>query len=71
MPGVEDQGAKMLSAIASVLDVGDVGMEEDELEEKIQEVVDTIADPAGTFYRFSMAHSLLQRAKVNGNGKGG
>jgi len=70
MPGVEDQGAKMLSAIASVIDVGDPSMEESALEEKIQAVVDTIADPAGTFYRFSMAHSLLKRAKVNGNGKG-
>ncbi len=65
--GVEDQGAKMLSAIASVLDVGDETMEEDELEELIQEAVDTIADPAGTFYRFSMAHSILKRVK---NGKG-
>ncbi len=65
--GVEDQGAKMLSAIASVLDVGDETMEEDQLEELIQEAVDTIADPAGTFYRFSMAHSILKRVK---NGKG-
>jgi F420-non-reducing hydrogenase small subunit len=70
LPGVEDQGAKMLSAIASVIGAGEAGMEEAELEEKIGEVVDTIADPAGTFYRFSMAHSLLRRAKVNGNGKG-
>ncbi len=65
--GVEDQGAKMLSAVASVLDVGDESMEEDELEELIQAAVDTIADPAGTFYRFSMAHSILKRVK---NGKG-
>jgi F420-non-reducing hydrogenase small subunit len=65
--GVIDQGAKMLSAIASVIDAGDESMEEDELEHKIQEVVDTIADPAGTFYRFSMAHSILRRVK---NGKG-
>jgi F420-non-reducing hydrogenase small subunit len=57
----------MLSAIASVMAAGDETMEEDELELKIQEVVDTIADPAGTFYRFSMAHSILRRVK---NGKG-
>jgi len=38
--------------------------EEEELEREIQAVVDTIVDPAGTFYRFSMAHSLLQRANV-------
>ncbi len=65
--GVEDQGAKMLSAIASVLDVGDESMDEDVLEELIQEAVDSIADPVGTFYRFSMAHSILKRVK---NGKG-
>lgn len=67
--GVEDQGAKMLSAIASVLDAGDETMEEDELEDLIEEAVDTIADPSGTFYRFSMAHSILQRVK-NGKGEG-
>ncbi|MCK4978028.1 MAG: hypothetical protein KAS36_13930, partial [Anaerolineales bacterium] len=69
--GVIDQGGKMLSAIASVIGAGDASMEEDELEREIQAVVDTIPDPAGTFYRFSMAHSLLRRAQVNGgNGKG-
>jgi F420-non-reducing hydrogenase small subunit len=65
--GVIDQGGKMLSAIASVMNAGDETMEEAELENKIQEVIDTIADPAGTFYRFSMAHSILRRVK---NGKG-
>lgn len=65
--GVEDQGAKMLSAIASVIDAGDETMDEDKLEEIIQHAVDTIPDPSGTFYRFSMAHSILQRVK---NGKG-
>ena len=70
LDGVEDQGAKMLSAIASVIGAGDPTMDEDELERKIEAVVDTLADPAGTFYRFSMAHSLLHRAKVSGNGKG-
>lgn len=65
--GVIDQGAKMLSALASVIDAGDETMEDDELEHKIQAVIDTIPDPAGTFYRFSMAHSILRRVK---NGKG-
>jgi F420-non-reducing hydrogenase small subunit len=71
MPGVEDQGAKMLSAIASVISAGKEGMEEADIEREIEAVVNTIADPAGTFYRFSMSHSLLRRANVNGNGKGG
>jgi F420-non-reducing hydrogenase small subunit len=71
LPGVEDQGAKILSAIASVIGAGKEGMEEAVIERDIRAVVDTIADPAGTFYRFSMSHSLLRRAKINGNGKGG
>lgn len=71
MIGVDDQGAKMLSAIASVIGAGTPEMDEQELEQEIQAVIDTIPDPAGTFYRFSMAHSLLKRARVNGdNGKG-
>jgi F420-non-reducing hydrogenase small subunit len=68
--GVEDQGAKMLAALASVIGAGDPSMEEDELEHKIEAVVSTLPDPAGTFYRFSMAHSLLHRVRVNGNGQG-
>ncbi len=72
LEGVEDQGARILAAVASVMGVGDPRMEEDELERKIEAVIDTIPDPAGTFYRFSMAHSLLQRARFNDDeaGKG-
>ena len=68
MEGVEDQGAKMLSAIGSIIGAGEAGMEEADIERDIQAVVDTIADPAGTFYRFGMAGSMLRRAKVDGNG---
>jgi F420-non-reducing hydrogenase small subunit len=71
LAGVEDQGAKMLSAIASVIDVGEYAGDATKYTEKVQAVIDTIPDPAGTFYRFSMAHSLLRRARINnGNGKG-
>jgi F420-non-reducing hydrogenase small subunit len=71
MPGVEDQGAKMLSAIASVIGAGSPEMENDELESAITAVTDTLVDPAGTFYRFSMAHSLLRRANIDGSENGG
>lgn len=67
LDGVEDQGAKMLSAIASVVDVGKPGDDEQQLDDEIRAVMDTLVDPAGTFYRFSMAHSLLHRARVNGD----
>jgi F420-non-reducing hydrogenase small subunit len=68
LPGVQDQGGKMLSALASVIGAGEAGMDEHEIDRQIEAVVDTVADPAGTFYRFSMAHSLLQRAKVESGG---
>ncbi|HAR62854.1 MAG: oxidoreductase [Candidatus Margulisiibacteriota bacterium] len=49
---VKDQGAKFLSAVASMIDTDD--------EEEIKRVIDTIDDPAGYFYRFSLASSILQ-----------
>ena len=55
-PGITDQGAKMLSAIASIYDVKD----EDEIKKMVEEVV----DPAGTFYRFGMSVSMLNRKRM-------
>jgi F420-non-reducing hydrogenase small subunit len=70
LPGIEDQGARMVTAIGSIVDVsGKPGDNEEELAKKVDAAMDSIVDPAGTFYRFSMAHSLLRRAKINGNGK--
>jgi F420-non-reducing hydrogenase small subunit len=72
VPGVEDQGAKMITAIASVLDAGKPGLhDEAKLEQQIETALDSIVDPAGTFYRFSMAHSSLRRTKAAKNGAGG
>jgi F420-non-reducing hydrogenase small subunit len=62
--GVDDQGAKMITTIASILDVGNAGDDEAAVEAKLTELIDQIADPAGTFYRFSMAHSLLRRSRL-------
>lgn len=59
----QDQGARMLSALASVVAVGKPGEDEAELDAAIDAAMDTLADPAGTFYRFGMAHSLLRRAR--------
>ncbi|RRR67402.1 MAG: oxidoreductase [Candidatus Viridilinea halotolerans] len=59
----QDQGARMLSAIASVVAAGPAGMEEAAQAQAVEEAMATLADPAGTFYRFSMAHSIMGRAK--------
>ena len=69
LDGVEDQGAKVLSSLTAILDIGKSGDDETTLEQRLEEALDTIADPAGTFYRFSMAHSILRRTKCP-NGKG-
>ncbi len=53
---VYDQGAKFLSALASILDAND--------EKDIDRIVGSIDDPAGTFYRFSLPSSLLRRKKL-------
>jgi F420-non-reducing hydrogenase small subunit len=54
--GVIDQGAKMLSTVASIIDAP--------TPEEIAEIAASVPDPAGTFYRFGLADSLLRRARV-------
>lgn len=65
-PNVADQGLKMLSAIASVMDTPHDGRTDEQLDREISELVETIVDPAGTFYKFSLPHSLLKRARTDG-----
>jgi F420-non-reducing hydrogenase small subunit len=50
--GVADQGAKLVSAIASIY--------QGETAEEIDKMVVEVVDPAGTFYRFGMADSMLK-----------
>jgi len=51
--GVDDFGAQMMSALASVID-------SDDPEEIERIITEGIPDPVGTFYRFSLPHSLLR-----------
>jgi F420-non-reducing hydrogenase small subunit len=52
--GVADYGARLASALASVIDSNDP--------EEIDRIIgEGIPDPIGSFYRFSLAHSLLRR----------
>lgn len=55
-PNVRDQGAKMLSAIASVIDSDNP--------EEIEQIINQVEDPVGTFYRFSLPTSLLRRSNI-------
>jgi F420-non-reducing hydrogenase small subunit len=55
VPGVQDQGAKMLSALSSNIDADNEG--------EIQRIAEGVIDPIGTFYRYSLARSSLRRTK--------
>ena len=46
----------MISALASVIDSEDP--------QEIEEILDGIVDPIGTFYRFSMGKATLGRARM-------
>ncbi len=51
--GVEDSGAKFISALASILDVQN--------DDDIARLADQILDPVGYAYRFALPSSILQR----------
>ncbi|MCR4411071.1 MAG: F420-nonreducing hydrogenase [Thermoguttaceae bacterium] len=55
--GVQDYGARLMAALASVIDANSP--------DEIQRIIEQgIPDPIGSFYRFSLAHSLLRRKKL-------
>ncbi|MBE0480313.1 MAG: oxidoreductase [Dehalococcoidia bacterium] len=51
-PGVVDQGAKLVSAVASIYETASGA--------DIARMVDEVADPAGTFYRFGLSDAMLR-----------
>jgi F420-non-reducing hydrogenase small subunit len=55
-PGVLDQGAKLVSAIASIYEAKE--------EADVLRMLEEIADPAGTFYRFGLSHCLVKRRQL-------
>lgn len=56
-PDVEDQGARMMSAVASFLKTDNFD------EGEIEKIINEIKDPVGTFYMYSFAKSILGRLK--------
>jgi F420-non-reducing hydrogenase small subunit len=61
--GVIDYGARLITAFASVIGSNDP--------DEIERILDGIPDPAGQFYRFNLAGSLMRAGKAAwaGNGK--
>jgi F420-non-reducing hydrogenase small subunit len=60
--GVVDYGARLIGAFASVIDSNDPV--------EIEHILDGIPDPAGQFYRFNLAGSLLRASKAAWKGNG-
>jgi len=58
--GALDYGARLMSAIASVVDSNDPA--------EIEKIFEGIPDPAGQFYRFNLAGSLMRASKYGWNG---
>ena len=59
--GVIDQGSKALSMIAALLGLDTEGKIP---EVELKKLTDSVADIGGTFYRFSLASSILRRKKM-------
>lgn len=55
-PHIVEQGAKIISALGSIIDSNDP--------QEVARILEGIVDPAGTFYRFGLPTSLLRRARV-------
>jgi F420-non-reducing hydrogenase small subunit len=53
---VRDYGAKALSAISSIIESND--------DAEIEQIVQTVPDPVGTFYRYSLPSSMLRRKRL-------
>jgi len=52
-PDIQDPGAKMMSAIGTMIDANEP--------DQIDAIIESIVDPAGLFYRFSLPGSILRR----------
>jgi F420-non-reducing hydrogenase small subunit len=60
-PNSLDQGAKMISALASILGIEG---EEKMSEEEVQKLIDQVVDPIGTFYKYGLPNALINRSVI-------
>lgn len=61
--GIEDQGARMLGALAAMIELDAQEIEPERLRRRAEEVLGSIVDPVGTLYRYCFARSLLARLR--------
>lgn len=63
-PNVPEQGAAMISALASILGYNGVEGKTTYTEKDIEELINQIKDPTGTFYMYSLPSSILKRKVI-------
>jgi F420-non-reducing hydrogenase small subunit len=63
-PNVPEQGAAMISALASILGYNAVEGKTTYTEKDIEELINQIKDPTGTFYMYSLPSSILKRKVI-------
>jgi F420-non-reducing hydrogenase small subunit len=60
---VEDQGARMLGALAAMVEIGPPETDEEDLRSQAEEALADLVDPVGSLYRYCFARSLLARLR--------
>jgi len=60
-PNMPEQGAAMITALASILGYGDEKGKATYTEKEIEDLMDQVIDPVGTFYMYSLPASILRR----------
>ncbi len=60
-PNSLDQGASMISALASILGIED---EEKMSDEEVQKLIDQVVDPVGTFYKYGLPTALINKKVI-------
>ena len=63
-PNVPEQGAAMIAALASILGYDENPGKATYTEKEIEELINQIKDPAGTFYMYSLPASILKRKVI-------
>lgn len=62
--GVRDQGAKMIAALGTAIDLGDTSsLSEEQIAARVEDVIKAIPDYAGQFYKYSLPGSILRGKK--------
>ncbi|MEO0086570.1 MAG: oxidoreductase [candidate division WOR-3 bacterium] len=62
-PEVSDQGAKMISALASILLLDEEKKNYEEFYKILEEEINKIKDPIGSFYMYSLAKAILNKRR--------